>query len=89
MLFEMSSDAKVEAIQSLIPLGLMHVEEELQREVASLAGTRHSRTEGRPGHVRWGRQPVSTYLGHQKVPTTVPRMRDHRANTEIPLALYR
>lgn len=89
MLFEMSINAKVEAIQSLIPLGLMYVEEELQREVASLVGTRHSRTEGRPGHVRWGRQSGSIYLGDQKIPTSVPRVRDRRANTEIPLDLYR
>jgi hypothetical protein len=89
MLFEMSINAKVEAIQSLIPLGLMYVEEELQREVASLVGTRHSRTEGRPGHVRWGRQSGSVYLGDQKIPTSVPRVRDRRANTEIPLDLYR
>ncbi len=89
MLFEMSIDAKVEAIQPPIPLGLMQVEEELQQEVASLVGTRHSRTVGRPTHVRWGRQPGSVYLGDQKFPTTVPRVRDRRANTEIPLDLYR
>ena len=82
MLFEMSINAKVEAIPSLIPLGLMYVEEELQREVALLVGTRHSRTEGRPGHVRWGCQSGSVYLGDQKVPTTVPRVRDRRENTE-------
>ena len=48
----MEIDAKVELIQTLIPLGLMYVEEELMR-VEQLAGPRHSRGEGLPGHVRW------------------------------------
>jgi hypothetical protein len=42
----MEIDAKVELIQTLIPLGLMYVEEELMREVDRLAGPQHSRVEG-------------------------------------------
>jgi hypothetical protein len=34
----MEIDAEVELIQTLIPLGLMHIEEELMREVEQLAG---------------------------------------------------
>ena len=34
----MEIDSRIELIQSLIPLGLMVVEEELQREVEALAG---------------------------------------------------
>lgn len=45
-------DAKVALIQELIPLGLMHVEEELKREVAALAGPRYARGGGRAGVVR-------------------------------------
>ena len=44
-------DAKVELIQELIPLGLMCVAEELKNEVERLAGPRHSRAQGLPGHV--------------------------------------
>lgn len=85
----MEIDAKVELIQTLIPLGLMHVEEELMREVEQLAGPRHSRGAGLPGHVRWGRQGGSVYLLDQKVPLNVPRVRDRARGTEIRLPLYR
>lgn len=85
----MEIDAKVELIQTLIPLGLMHVEEELMREVERLAGPRHSRGEGLPGHVRWGRQGGSVFLLDQKVPVVVPRVRDRFRGEEVPLPLYR
>jgi len=85
----MEISAKVELIQTLIPLGLMHVEEELMREVERLAGPRHSRGEGLPGHVRWGRQGGSVYLLDQKVPVNVPRVRDRARGTEVRLPLYR
>ena len=47
---------EVELIQSLIPLGLKHVEEVLQAEVAALAGGRYSRGSEPKQYVRWGRQ---------------------------------
>jgi len=52
----MEIDAKVERIQTSIPLGLMHVEEEPMREAERLLGPRQSRHAGLPGHLRWGRQ---------------------------------
>ncbi len=55
-------DSLVEVLQALIPLGLWHVEEALQREVQRLAGRRYSRQRRQPGLVRWGRQPGSIYL---------------------------
>src|SRR3990172_8794774 len=85
----MEIDAKVELIQALIPLGLMHVAEELKKEVAQLAGPRHSRGQGLPGHVRWGRQAGSVYLLDQKVPVVVPRVRDLARRSEFPLSVYR
>jgi hypothetical protein len=36
-------DSRVTLIQELIPLGLMHIKEELQEEVAKLAGERYKR----------------------------------------------
>lgn len=85
----MEIDAKVELIQALVPLGLMHVEEELMREVEQLAGPRHSRGAGLPGHVRWGRQGGSVFLLDQKVPVSVPRVRDRARGAEVRLPLYR
>lgn len=85
----MEIDAKVELIQSLIPLELMHVEEELKEEVERLVGPRHSRRIGHPGHVRWGRQRGSVFLLEQKVPVDVPRVRDRARGAEVPLSFYR
>ena len=52
---ELSVDTRIELIKELIPLGLMHVREELEREVTRLAGGRYKR-DGTPGLVRWTRQ---------------------------------
>lgn len=78
-------------IQALIPLGLRAVEEALQAEVRALAGARYERGDGPPGVVRWGTQPGSIYLADQKLPISVPRVRDQRDPAqphEIPLATY-
>jgi putative transposase len=76
-------------IQALIPLGLRAVEEALLAEVNALAGPRYARGDERPGIVRWGEQRGSIYLADQKVPITVPRVRDRDAGHEIPLSTYR
>ncbi len=78
-------DAKVEAIRGLIPLGLMHVQELLDREVLELAGPRRARGDGAPG-VRYGSNPGSVRLAGQRVPIQVPRVRSERG--EIPLRSY-
>jgi transposase-like protein len=81
-------DAKVALIQELIPLGLLHVEESLQQEVTALAGPRYRHQGGRPGVVRYGKQPGSVYLADQKIGIAVPRVRDRQRNHELPLATY-
>ena len=43
---ELDLDPKVELIRSLVPLGLMHVEELLDEEVTALAGARCARKAG-------------------------------------------
>ena len=75
-------------IQALIPLGLQAVEDALQQEVLALAGARYAHADGHAGIARWGRQRGSVYLADQKLPITVPRVRDVRAQTEVPLATY-
>lgn len=75
-------------IQALIPLGLRAVEEALLTEVAALAGPRYARDTHRPGVVRWGHQRGSIFLADQKLPITVPRVRDRREGREVPLATY-
>ena len=75
-------------IQALIPLGLRAVEEALVAEVSSLAGPRYARDDERPGVVRWGAQRGSIYLADQKLPVTVPRVRDRSQRREVALATY-
>ena len=60
-------DTKVALIQ-LIPLGLLHVQESLQQEVERLAGARYAREGGKPGVVRYGKQPGSIYLADLRGP---------------------
>ncbi len=78
-------DARAELIRQLVPLGLMHVSELLQNEVAALAGERYSRTGGQEGIVRHGTNPGSVRLAGQRHAIRVPRVRDRQANVEIPL----
>jgi transposase-like protein len=79
----MELDSRLELIRSLIPLGLMAVYEELEREVVSLAGARHSRKlEGRKRY-RHGTNPGTVYLAGQRVPIEVPRVRGRRGEVRL------
>ncbi len=60
----------------------------MQNEVAGLTGKKYSRKAGKTSNRRWGAQPGSVYLSDQKVPITVPRVRDVEANEEVPLEVY-
>ncbi len=71
----MELDSRLALIRSLIPLGLMAVCEELEREVVSLAGARHSRMREEPTHYRHGTNPGTVRLLGQRVPIEVPRVR--------------
>jgi transposase-like protein len=75
-------------IQALIPLGLKAVEEALIAEVTALAGPRYARHDDHPDVVRWGKQSGSVYVADQKLPITVPRVRDGRTHREVPLTTY-
>ena len=81
-------DGRVAAIQALIPLGLAAVAETLEHEVGLLAGERYERLGRQPGCVRWSQENGSVYLGDQKLPIRYTRVRDVKANCEVPLAAY-
>ena len=83
----MDIDVKTELIQALIPLGLWHLKEVLEQEVTALAGERYKR-QGMAGCDRWGKQWGSVYLGDQKVPILVPRVRNQQEDKEIRLRSY-
>ena len=81
-------DVRVALIQALIPLGLAAVEDQLQQEVAQLAGAWYARKADDQTCRRWGQQQGSVYLADQKLPLQVPRVRNVAAQTEVPLATY-
>ena len=80
-------DPKVELIRSLVPLGLMHVEELLDEAVTALAGARYARKDGSTAGRRHGYNPGTVGLAGQRVPLQVPRLR-RMAGSEIPLRSY-
>ena len=84
---ELEVDAKVELIRSLIPLGLLHIEELLDEEVTALAGERDARKDPSVGGRRHGSNPGTVGLAGQRVPIRVPRIR-HVTEREIPLRSY-
>lgn len=83
----MDMDSRLALIHELIPIGLIHIRDELQREVKQLAGERYKRN-GLPGHDRWGRQQGSVYIKDQRIPITLQRVRDTINNREVPLSTY-
>lgn len=80
------SDARYELIQTLLPLGLAVVGEQLRQEVERLTGERYERTNG--SLRRWGSNPGSVFLGGQKVGIEVPRVRDVVNKREQTLSSY-
>ena len=84
---ELEVDAKVELIRSLVPLGLLHIEELLDEEVTALAGERYARKDPSVGGRRHGSNPGTVELAGQRVPIRVPRIR-HVTEREIPLRSY-
>jgi transposase-like protein len=83
----MEVDSRLELIHELIPIGLMHVKDELQREVRQLAGDKYQRN-GLPDHDRWGSQLGSIYIQDQRIPILVQRVRDTKNNREVSLRTY-
>ena len=77
----------MELIRSLVPLGLMHVEELLDAAVTALAGERDARKDAAVGGRRHGSTPGPVGLAGQRVPIRVPRLR-HVAGSEMPLRSY-
>ena len=80
-------NGRIELIQSLIPIGLEAVNEELQAEVARVVGGAEYERTG-SGLSRWGSNPGSVCLGGQKVMVEVPRVRDLQRGREVPLKTY-
>lgn len=82
----MQVDSRLDLIRALIPLGLSLVMEELDSEVVSLAGEKHSRKTGEDIPRRHGSNPGSVKLAGQSIPIRVPRLR--AGGNEVVLASY-
>ena len=82
-------DGRVAMIQALIPIGLEAVDDVLQQQVVELAGDRYDRKSPDQPLRRWGKQKGWVYLGDQKVPIEVPRVRDTSAGAEVSLDVYK
>ena len=65
---DLELDGKVELIRSLVPLGLMHVQELLDQEVTALARARYARKDASVGGRRHGSNPGTVGLAGQRVP---------------------
>jgi len=79
--------SQVECIRALIPLGLMHVQEALEKEVCALARARYARkTPELPGR-RHGSNPGSVQLAGQRHSLRIPRVQ-HQRGGEIPLQAF-
>jgi putative transposase len=70
-------------ISMLLPASIKAFFDELEKEVDTLCGARHSR---QAEASRWGAQPGSIVLGNQQVAIQRPRVRG--PNGELPLATY-
>jgi len=68
-------NSRLALIKELVPLGMMLVTEELQREVDEIAGGRYERKEGGLPAYRHGTNPGSVKLAGQRVGVDVPRVR--------------
>ena len=79
-------DTRLEMIRALIPIGIMAIYEELDREVVKMAGVRHSRKSGGERYDRHGTNPGSVKLAGQRVPLKVPRVRGKEG--EVRLSTY-
>ena len=84
---ELEVDAKVELVRSVVPLGLLHIEELLDEEVTARAGERYARKDPSVGGRRHGSNPGTVGLAGQRVPIRVPRIRPV-TEREIPRRSY-
>jgi putative transposase len=80
---DMDLDSRIELIRSLVPLGLMYVNEELDREIVALAGDRYQRKGGDSQHYRHGHNPGSVRLAGQRIPIQVPRVRGSEGEVRL------
>lgn len=78
---------RIQLIQELIPIGLMAVAEELEREVAEILENSVVGPDRNAKIKRYGSNPGTVRLGDRILPIRVPRLRNDEG--EVPLGSYR
>jgi len=76
-------DTRLEMIRALIPIGMIAIYEELDREVVKMAGVRHSRKSESKKYYRHGTNPGTVKLAGQRVPVKVPRVRGSEGEVKL------
>ena len=88
-LLDSGLDVKLHLLQHYTNLARLLAAEILDDEVGSLCGKPYSRNKPLNGRYRrWGHNPGSIRIKHERVPIEVPRVRDVESNSERPLESY-
>ena len=74
---------RIRLIKRLIPIGLMAVGRELEREVEAILEQAFDPGSPYLGAKRYGSNPGSVVLGNQKVPLRVPRIRGQQGEISL------
>lgn len=77
---------RIALIRRLIPIGLMTVAEELQKEIDEILADSVDPGTGQSKAFKYGNNPGSIVLGNQRIPIKVPRIRSEKG--EISLESY-
>lgn len=88
-LLDQPIDVKLQLLQHHAQMARLLAGEILEEEVETLVGERNSRDHPTGEHLcRWGANPGSIRIDGERVPISVPRVRDTEAGTERPLQSY-
>ena len=81
-------EVKLHLVQHYAELALLLVREILEDNVTALCGPRYSRHPADHSLRRWGSNPGSIQIEDERVPISVPRVRDVASGQEQPLETY-
>jgi len=88
-LLEQPIDVKLEMLRQHLEICRLLANEILDDEVTRLAGERYSRQKPHNGrYYRWGNNPGSMEIGHEKVRLSVPRVYDKESKSHVSLKRY-
>ena len=82
-------EVKIALLRHYQEMGCLLAQEIMEEEVQSLAGPRYTRNKPQDGrYSRWGSNPGSIQMDHEKVPIETPRIYDHYRGGTVGLGTY-